>query len=118
LVNSASFIRSLRTKLGCTQKEFSLIAGVSNAAVSRWENEQSKPVKRRWELFHDVYWKLKNESDLKPIKLKLLIASVIPSDKTALELYRDEELTPMIVGHLNEHELMDGKNRECLDSLA
>lgn len=108
MARRSSFIRKLRRKLGVTQEEFALLAGVTSTVVSRWENDHSRPVKRRWELFHDVYDRIKqeSESDLEKRKIQLLMASVLPGVESAFQLYNKDELVSELRDTIDRDELL------------
>ena len=109
MVNSASFIRTLREKLDLTQKEFALLVGVTSSVVSRWENDHSNPVKRRWELLHDVNQKLNREhsDQLERVKLRLLMGAMLPIEDTAFELYNDDRLVDVLKDHVQQQQLLN-----------
>ena len=50
----ATYVKSIRTKLGLTQEEFAHRLGVSFVTVNKWENSRQKPSKMARQLLANI----------------------------------------------------------------
>ncbi|MFB6355545.1 MAG: helix-turn-helix domain-containing protein, partial [bacterium] len=112
----SEFVRDLRERMGCDQRTFAGIVGVTPAAVSRWENERAMPRNPRWEKLYDLKEELKATRNPERLVELLRVASSICPQEIPMELLVEGRLKTEIQSRLREMDLLPGDPRSELIS--
>lgn len=110
-VYRSEFVRDLRENLGCDQRTFAEIVGVTSAAVSRWENGHSAPRNPRWEKLHDLKYEIKDAANPDRVLELLQVASTVCRDDSPLDLLVEGRLQAVLRDRLRDMDLFDSDPR-------
>ena len=99
-------IRQLRTFYGLSQKEFALIAGVSDKAVSTWESEIKEPRMGVIQKIAD-HFGLKKSNLIEDDGLNI---NLLPDPLTDVPQY-----TPQEIEHLEKYRAITDDHKDAID---
>lgn len=103
----SDFICELRDRLDCSQDEFARIAGVTTAALSRWENGRARPKNKKWERLHDLDSIVRSVPDPDRLKRKLLMASSLVEDEAPVDLLIEEKLEERLQSSFDDNKFLE-----------